>query len=59
MDEDKNYKIAQEAERIVAHIEQNLEYDEEGRSYVKNEKVKPFFIKFIEILKNFFQHLLP
>ncbi len=52
MEEDKNYKIAQEAERIVAHIEENLENDEEGHSYVKDTKVKTFFSKFLELFKN-------
>ena len=59
MDEEKNYKIAQEAERLVAHIEENLEYDEQGRSYLKNERIKPFFDKILNLLRNFIDHFLP
>ena len=43
---DKNYKIATEAERLVSHIEENLEYDENGKSFIRKSKFTTFFLKF-------------
>ena len=45
-EQDKNYKVATDAEKLVAHIEENLEYDEEGRSYIRKSKFTTFFLKF-------------
>ena len=43
---DKNYKVATEAERLVAHIEENLEYDENGKSFIRKSKFTHFILKF-------------
>jgi hypothetical protein len=59
LEEDKNYKIAADAERLVAHIEENLEYDEEGRSFVRNSKMSEFLSKFKELITKIFSSKNP
>ena len=38
-EQDKDYEIGEEAERLVGQIESDLRYDDEGKSYIEKSSV--------------------
>ncbi len=53
MDEgDRDHEIAQDAESLIGHIESELQYDEEGRSYLTRSAVIALVFKITEFLRH-------
>ena len=38
-DKEKDHELGEHAERLVGHIESELQYDEEGKSFFKRESI--------------------
>jgi hypothetical protein len=51
-DEARDHEIGQHAERLVGHIESELRYDEEGKSYLAKSSILALVFKITEFLRH-------
>jgi hypothetical protein len=49
---ERHYEIAQQAERLVGHIESELRYDEVGKSYIIKSSILALVFKVAEFMRH-------
>ena len=50
--DDKDHELGEKAERLVGHIESELQYDEEGKSFFRRESILNLVFKVTEFMKH-------
>jgi len=50
--EDKDHELGEQAERLVGHIESELQYDEEGKSFFRKESILRLLFKVTEFMRH-------
>jgi len=49
--EDKDHELGEQAERLVGHIESQLQYDEEGKSFFRKESILNLVFRVAEFMR--------